>query len=111
VPKLCPANVFTFSRERGLMTARLSAPTRWHNRMSESNWSDDRGTPPTASLVGCNVLLDGRANEPSPVGMSAAAVSNESPQSGADSTDLVNPNQLARARALDAPKGRRGTTV
>ena len=45
------------------MAARLSAPTRSHNRLLEANQSDDRRAAVTASLVGCNVLLDGRATE------------------------------------------------
>jgi hypothetical protein len=48
------------------MAARLSAPTRLHNSSPRDKSAIDRRTPVTASLVGCNVRLDGRANELSP---------------------------------------------
>ena len=86
------------------MAARLSAPTRSHNRLLESNQSDDRRAAVTASLVGCNVLLDGRSNQPSRVGLSIAAASDESPPRAARSRQRrVIPTRSIGAPSVTAP--------
>jgi hypothetical protein len=52
------SNVLPLSRERVPMAARLSALTLWHNNSAPGQVKAiDRGTPVTASRVGCNVLL------------------------------------------------------
>lgn len=55
--RVSPSNVLTLSCERGLMTARLSAPTRSHNTRPGTSQPTDRATPVTAPLVSCSVVL------------------------------------------------------
>ena len=85
------------------MAARLSAPTRSHNRLLEANQSDDRRAAVTASLVGCNVLLDGRATELRQTA-SSQEPSDESPPGAARSRQRrVIPTRSIGAPSVTAP--------
>ena len=97
-----PANVFTFSRERGLMAARLSAPTQSHNH-SPRDKSGYRSRHAGDGLARRLQRAVRRSDEPAITSLLVGEypVARIAPKSGAALAELCNPTRSMQARAMN----------